>query len=108
MHRTSQFVFQEDNYAINAARIKINEEFKKNKEAEDSVKQLKLANDVINELKTNIVQAKKEESGHYSKLYLFGWDLFQLLKLILYVLQEYELQRIPRNWIMLCTMMILS
>lgn len=72
LHRTSQFVFQEDNYAINAARIKINEEFKKNKEAEDSVKQLKLANDVINELKTNIVQAKKEESGHYSKLYLFG------------------------------------
>lgn len=71
MHRTSQFVFHEDNYAINAARIKINEEFKKNKEAEDGVKQLKLANDVINELKTNIVQAKKAESGAYSKYYRF-------------------------------------
>lgn len=107
MHRTSQFVFQEDNYAINAARIKINEEFKKNKEAEDSVKQLKLANDVINELKTNIVQAKKvEESGAYSKLY-FMVDLIFIINLLC-ILQECELQRIPRNWIMLCTMMTLS
>lgn len=69
MHRVAQSVFYEDEYAINSARIKINEEFKKNKETEDGVKQLKLANDVVNELKTNIVQAKlQESSGAYSNI----------------------------------------
>lgn len=51
-----------------AARNKINEEFKKNKHVqnEGSIDELvKMAIDVENELKANVIQAKEKEPGLY-------------------------------------------
>lgn len=60
--------FSGDERALVSVRIKINEEFKKNKHVqnEGSIDELiKLANDVEYELKTNVIQAKEKEPGVY-------------------------------------------
>lgn len=56
---------------MSAARIKINEEFKKNKHVqnEGSIDELlKVAQEVENELKTNVIQAKQKEPGVYGRI----------------------------------------
>lgn len=61
-------MFKGDEVALHAARIKINEEFKKNKNVnnKDSIKELlQFATEVENELKTSIVQAKQKTPGIY-------------------------------------------
>ncbi|XP_055708384.1 complex III assembly factor LYRM7 [Phlebotomus papatasi] len=61
LHRTSHGVFRNDSHALNAARMKINEEFRKNidcKDTEEIGKKLKFAEEVDEELRTTIVQAK--------------------------------------------------
>ncbi|XP_059614800.1 complex III assembly factor LYRM7 [Phlebotomus argentipes] len=61
LHRASHTVFRNDTSALNAARMKINEEFRKNRECSDSSKiqeMLKLAEEVEVELRTGVVQAK--------------------------------------------------
>lgn len=63
-------MFAGDKLALNAARTRINEEFKKNKHV-DSVESigemLKFASEVENELRTTVVQAKQREPGVYGK-----------------------------------------
>lgn len=62
--------FGGDERALSAARNKINEEFKKNKHVqnEGSIDELvKMAVEVENELKANVIQAKEKEPGVYGK-----------------------------------------
>lgn len=59
LHRTSMVVFKEDNRALEAARLKINEEFKKNKNEtsdENIKKMIKMASDVEIVLRESVVQ----------------------------------------------------
>uniref|UniRef100_M3YJN5 Complex III assembly factor LYRM7 n=1 Tax=Mustela putorius furo TaxID=9669 RepID=M3YJN5_MUSPF len=60
LHRTRQRVFKNDTRALEAARIKINEEFKSNK-SETSPKKIeeliKIASDVELLLRTSVIQA---------------------------------------------------
>ncbi|KAL5274629.1 hypothetical protein ACFFRR_000992 [Megaselia abdita] len=68
LHRAKNFVFQGDEKAINGARVLINENFQKNKNInneEEIHKLLKLAKDVENELKTNVIQAREKTPGVY-------------------------------------------
>lgn len=70
LHRTRLVVFEEDDFALNAARLKINDEFKKNKfvQNQDSVDELvKLAKGVDVELRTGVIQAKRKPDGTYGK-----------------------------------------
>lgn len=60
LHRTRQNVFHGDEKALFAARLKINEEFKKNMDCSDIAKveeMLKFAESVENELRCTVVQA---------------------------------------------------
>ncbi|KAJ6641104.1 Complex III assembly factor LYRM7 [Pseudolycoriella hygida] len=68
LHRVASQTFGGDERTLLAARIKINEEFKKNKhiQNEGSVDELvKLAEEVEQELKSNVIQAKEKEPGVY-------------------------------------------
>lgn len=70
LHKIARVVFAGDDVTLNAARLRINEEFKKNKhidQADSIVEMLKFANEVENELKTTVVQAKQKKPGVY------GW-----------------------------------
>lgn len=61
-------MFAGDDQALNAARTRIHDEFKKNKHvdsAESISEMLKFASEVQNELKTTVVQAKRKEPGVY-------------------------------------------
>ncbi|XP_049770880.1 complex III assembly factor LYRM7 isoform X1 [Schistocerca cancellata] len=62
LHQARKRVFQGDEVALNAARTKINEEYRKNKHVTDvsAVQELvKLAHDVAKELRASVVQARK-------------------------------------------------
>lgn len=59
LHRTRQQVFKNDTRALEAARIKINEEFKSNKDEVSSKKieeLIKIASDVELLLRTSVIQ----------------------------------------------------
>lgn len=71
LHRTRQDVFAGDEKALIAARIKINEEYRKNKDCEDAEKvqeMIKFAESVETELRCTVVQAVQAEDGTYGKL----------------------------------------
>lgn len=75
-HNCSQ-TFKGDERALVAARNKINEEFKKNKHVqnEGSIDELvKMAIEVQNELKANVIQAKEKEPGVYGNELSFSTD----------------------------------
>lgn len=68
LHRARQQVFIGDTIALTAARNKINEEFKKNKHVENSsviAELVKYSNEVENELRTTVIQAKQVQPGKY-------------------------------------------
>lgn len=98
VHRARKRVFEGDIRALEAGRIKINEEFKKYKHVSDesvigevsiswyniswlyclqNFQLVKLAREVEKELKTNVIQAEQVEPGKYS-MYL------HLILLIIY------------------------
>ncbi|PSN50273.1 Complex III assembly factor LYRM7 [Blattella germanica] len=68
LHRTRQKVFSEDEFALQAARNRINEEFKKNKHVtnQESIKEMvNLSKAVEDEMKASIVQACEVAPGKY-------------------------------------------
>ncbi|XP_062340431.1 complex III assembly factor LYRM7 [Osmerus eperlanus] len=61
LHRTRMDVFKEDDRALTAARFKINEEYRKNKEetSEENInKMIKMSSDVESILRLNVIQAE--------------------------------------------------
>ncbi|GAA6231595.1 complex III assembly factor LYRM7 [Lates japonicus] len=59
LHRTRMAVFKDDNRALTAARLKINEEFRKNKNemSEENIqKMIKMGSDVETVLRKSVVQ----------------------------------------------------
>lgn len=77
-----------------AARVRINDEYKKNKHVEDanSVAELqKFAQEVENELKTTVVQAKEKQPGIYGEFdeHVLGFaQMAQFLMLYLFCVAE--------------------
>ncbi|XP_075230865.1 complex III assembly factor LYRM7 [Lycorma delicatula] len=68
LHKTRKIVFKEDSSALDAARKKINEEFKKNKSISDVdqiEEKIKLSYEVENILRTKVVQATEKKPGTY-------------------------------------------
>ncbi|KAJ0178885.1 hypothetical protein K1T71_005660 [Dendrolimus kikuchii] len=66
LHRTSMKVFQGDQRALTAARLKINEEYSRNKNVIDTeaIKaMIKFGEDVERELRTQVIQAKQVKPG---------------------------------------------
>ncbi|XP_026737438.1 complex III assembly factor LYRM7 [Trichoplusia ni] len=66
LHRTRMKVFAGDERALTAGRLRINEEFQKNKHVsnEDAIKtMIKLGEDVVTELRTQVIQAKEVQPG---------------------------------------------
>ncbi|XP_064554761.1 complex III assembly factor LYRM7 [Drosophila montana] len=66
LHRTRQYVFQGDDRALLAGRHKINESFQQNRNEtneEEIQKMINLAVEVDNELRTNVIQAKKRDDN---------------------------------------------
>ncbi|XP_050419628.1 complex III assembly factor LYRM7 [Adelges cooleyi] len=62
VHRARSKCFKDDNHMSNAAKVQINEEFKKNKSVSDPItvqNLIKFALDVENELLTQVVQAER-------------------------------------------------
>ncbi|XP_067371656.1 complex III assembly factor LYRM7 isoform X1 [Channa argus] len=61
LHRTRMAVFKEDNKALTAARLKINEEFRKNKNetSEENIKRMiKMGSDVETVLRESVLQVE--------------------------------------------------
>jgi len=68
LHRVASKTFEGDERTLLAARNQINEGFKKNKHvhnAESIDELVKMAVEVENELKANVIQAKEKEPGVY-------------------------------------------
>ncbi|XP_026755619.1 complex III assembly factor LYRM7 [Galleria mellonella] len=68
LHRTRIKVFEGDEKALTAARIKINDEYRKNKHVKDEVAikaMVKFGEDVERELKTQVIQAREIKPGVY-------------------------------------------
>ncbi|XP_022909562.1 complex III assembly factor LYRM7 [Onthophagus taurus] len=68
LHKARKKVFANDDNALEKGRIKINEEFKKNKHVKDPVaiaELTKLANEVQKELLTTVIQAVEVSPGKY-------------------------------------------
>ncbi|XP_004931105.1 complex III assembly factor LYRM7 isoform X1 [Bombyx mori] len=68
LHRTRMKVFEGDERALLAARIKINEEFRKNKNVqnENSIKaMIAFGEDIERELRTQVIQAREIKPGVY-------------------------------------------
>ncbi|CAD0197491.1 unnamed protein product [Chrysodeixis includens] len=66
LHRTRMKVFAGDERALTAGRLRINEEFLKNKHVtnEDAIKtMIKLGEDVVTELRTQVIQAREVKPG---------------------------------------------
>ncbi|CAH2244168.1 jg23474 [Pararge aegeria aegeria] len=66
LHRTRMCVFDGDERALNAARIKINSEFNKNKNVKDvnAIKaMIQFAEEVERELRTQVIQAREVKPG---------------------------------------------
>ncbi|KAL1457418.1 hypothetical protein WDU94_007652 [Cyamophila willieti] len=69
LHKTCKRVFNGDDHALQAARIKINEEFKKNKHvtSEKSIGELvNLSNSIDHEIRTTVIQAVETKPGVYT------------------------------------------
>nr|XP_047902087.1 complex III assembly factor LYRM7 isoform X2 [Anser cygnoides] len=74
LHRTRQEVFKNDTRALEAARQKINEEFKNNQNetSEEKINELlKIASDVEVILRTSVIQAVHTDSDKILLLYVF-------------------------------------
>ncbi|XP_046683763.1 complex III assembly factor LYRM7-like [Homalodisca vitripennis] len=68
LHRARTSVFNGDEFALQVARNKINEEFEKNKHITDENvirEMIKYSKEVEMELRTTVVQAKEIEPGKY-------------------------------------------
>ncbi|KAK9880488.1 hypothetical protein WA026_011730 [Henosepilachna vigintioctopunctata] len=67
LHKTRKTIFKGDTLALERARLKINEEYKKNKNIQnDKIEQMIMfANEVENELRKNVIQAIEVEPGKY-------------------------------------------
>ncbi|KAF2885511.1 hypothetical protein ILUMI_20661 [Ignelater luminosus] len=68
LHRARQLVFDGDYKALTECRIRINEEFKKNKQVQEvsMISELiQFSKAVENELKTTVIQAKEVAPGKY-------------------------------------------
>ncbi|XP_059401623.1 complex III assembly factor LYRM7 [Carassius carassius] len=65
LHKTRREVFRDDDRALTAARLKINEEFKKHKnETEENIKEmLKMARAVETILRENVIQGEHVEEN---------------------------------------------
>ncbi|KAA0703693.1 Complex III assembly factor LYRM7 LYR motif-containing protein 7 [Triplophysa tibetana] len=66
LHKTRKDVFKDDNRAMTAARLKINEDFKRNKyeKSEENIKEmLKMARSVETILRENVIQAEHVEEN---------------------------------------------
>ncbi|XP_026211566.1 complex III assembly factor LYRM7 [Anabas testudineus] len=66
LHRTRMAVFKDDNRALTAARLKINEEFQKNKNetSEENIKQMiKMGSDVEVVLRETVLQMEHKEDN---------------------------------------------
>ncbi|CAK1598654.1 unnamed protein product [Parnassius mnemosyne] len=66
LHRTRMKIFEGDLRALTAARIKINQEYKNNKNVQDeqSIKSMiKFGEDVETELRTQVIQAREVKPG---------------------------------------------
>ncbi|XP_050343951.1 complex III assembly factor LYRM7 [Nymphalis io] len=66
LHRTRLRVFDGDERALNAARLRINDEYHKNRnvENEEAIKaMIKFGEDVERELRTQVIQAKQVKPG---------------------------------------------
>lgn len=73
LHRTRQQVFAGDEAALSAARIRINEDYKKNKDCTDAEKvqeMIQFAEAVEAELRCTVVQAVQSKDGTFGKLTL--------------------------------------
>uniref|UniRef100_A0A8D9A3E9 Complex III assembly factor LYRM7 n=1 Tax=Cacopsylla melanoneura TaxID=428564 RepID=A0A8D9A3E9_9HEMI len=69
LHKTCKRIFKGDDQALNAARIKINDEFKKHKHVTSakSIQELvNLSNSVENEIRTTVIQAVETTPGVYT------------------------------------------
>ncbi|XP_054843331.1 complex III assembly factor LYRM7 [Eublepharis macularius] len=67
LHRTRQNVFKNDQRALEAARLKINEEFKSNKDETSSEKiaeLMKIGSDVDAILRTSVIQGVHTDSNN--------------------------------------------
>ena len=68
LHRITQSTFEGDARALIEARQRINQEFKKSFPEEEISEKLKVANDVGNILKRQVVQlSKKQDEASYGK-----------------------------------------
>lgn len=68
LHRTRKSVFQDDIYALNEARKKINDEYKKHKNITESStveEMVKYAHEIEEVLRTCVIQARQIEPGKY-------------------------------------------
>ncbi|KAK2824500.1 hypothetical protein Q5P01_021675 [Channa striata] len=66
LHRTRMAVFKDDNKALTAARLKINDEFRKNRNetSEENIKQMiKMGSDVETVLRESVVQMEHKEEN---------------------------------------------
>lgn len=79
LHRVAQAVFAGDEVALEAARVRISEDFRKNKNVQNTAsvsELLKFAKEVESELQTSVVQAKEKTPGVYGKrqciYYVYG------------------------------------
>ncbi|XP_056592970.1 complex III assembly factor LYRM7 [Triplophysa dalaica] len=66
LHKTRKDVFKDDNRAMTASRLKINEEFKRNKNetSDENIKEmLKMARSVETILRENVIQAEHVEEN---------------------------------------------
>ncbi|KAI5631410.1 hypothetical protein NE865_15885 [Phthorimaea operculella] len=66
LHRTRMRVFEGDSRALDAARLRVNQEYKKNKQVadHDAVKaMIQFAEDVEKELRTQVIQAREVKPG---------------------------------------------
>ncbi|XP_026673885.1 complex III assembly factor LYRM7 isoform X3 [Ceratina calcarata] len=68
LHRTRMKTFQDDDFALQVIRNKINEEYKKCKTVSNpaAIQELnKFAEEVEHELRTTVIQAVEKESGTF-------------------------------------------
>lgn len=70
LRRITEEVFNEDVRAVQAAKNKINDEYRKNRDLTDEkeiLERVKMANDVGRELKQNVIQAVEKEPGKFGE-----------------------------------------
>nr|CAD7409420.1 unnamed protein product [Timema cristinae] len=70
LHRARKLIFKDDDFALQAARTKINEEYRQNKHVTElsSIEELvKFAESVEEELKSSVIQAREVKPGRYGE-----------------------------------------